>query len=116
MLFSIGLAAKRLLLPGLIVLVLRPGGQYEIWLMILFVPAVIGGLAKYLSFRYRLGPDELIIREGIVTRNERHVPYARIQNIDLIQNPFHRWFKVAEVRVETASGDRPEAIMRVLSL
>lgn len=116
MLFSIGLAAKRLLLPGLIVLVFRPGGQYEIWLMILFVPAVIGALAKYVSFRYRLGPDELIIREGIVTRNERHVPYARIQNIDLVQNPFHRWFKVAEVRVETASGDRPEAIMRVLSL
>jgi putative membrane protein len=116
MLFSIGLAAKRLLLPGLIVLVFRPGGQYEIWLMILFVPAVVGALAKYLSFRYQLGPDELVIREGIVTRNERHVPYARIQNIDLVQNPFHRWFKVAEVRVETASGDRPEAIMRVLSL
>ena len=116
MLFSIGLAAKRLLLPGLVVLVFRPGGQYEIWLMILFVPAVIGALAKYLSFRYRLGPDEWVIREGIVTRNERHVPYARIQNIDLVQNPFHRWLKVAEVRVETASGDRPEAIMRVLSL
>ena len=116
MFFSVGLAAKRLLLPGLVVLVFRPGGQLEIWLMILFVPAVIGALAKYLSFRYRLGPDELIIREGIVTRNERHVPYARIQNIDLVQNPFHRWLNVAEVRVETASGDRPEAIMRVLSL
>jgi putative membrane protein len=116
MLFSIGLAAKRLLLPGLIVLVFRPGGRYEIWLMILFVPAVIGALAKYLSFRYRFGPDELVIREGIVTRNERHVPYARIQNIDLVQNPLHRWLGVAEVRVETASGDRPEAIMRVLSL
>ena len=116
MFFSVGLAAKRLLLPGLVVLVFRPGGQLEIWLMILFVPAVIGALAKYLSFRYRLGPDELIIREGIVTRNERHVPYARIQNIDLVQNPFHRWLNVAEVRVETASGVRPEAIMRVLSL
>jgi len=109
MFFSVGLAAKRLLLPGLVVLVFRPGGQLEIWLMILFVPAVIGALAKYLSFRYRLGPDALIIREGIVTRNERHVPYARIQNIDLVQNPFHRWLNVAEVRVETASGDRPES-------
>ena len=116
MLFSIGLAAKRLLLPGLIVLVLRPGGQYEIWLMILFVPAVIGGLAKYLSFRYRLGPDELIIREGIVTRNERHVPYARIQNIDLTRNPLHRIFGVAEARIETASGGKPEAVIRVLSV
>lgn len=114
--FGVGLAAKRLLLPGLIVLLFRPGGQYEIWLMILFVPAVLGALAKYVSFRYRLGEEELVVREGIVTRNERHIPYARIQNIDLVQNPFHRWFGVAEVRVETASGERPEAVMRVLSM
>jgi putative membrane protein len=114
--FTVGLAAKRLLLPGLIVLLVKPGGRSEIWLMIFFVPAVLAALAKYASYRYRLGPDELVVREGIITRNERHIPYGRIQNIDLVQNLFHRWFGVAEVRVETASGERPEAVMRVLSL
>ena len=37
--------------------------------------------AKWMRDRQHIEP-ELVIREGIVTRNERHVPYARIQNID----------------------------------
>ncbi len=73
-------------------------------------------IARYLSFRYWLGPDEMVIREGILRRNERHIPYARIQNIDLIQKPLHRFFKVAEVRIETASGGKPEAVINVLTL
>jgi len=115
-LFSVASAAMRLLLPGLIVILFRPGGQTDFWLMVLFVPTVVAGLAKYASYRYRMNPDELVIREGIVTRNERHIPYARIQNIDLVQNPLQRLLGVAEVRIETASGDKPEAVMRVLSL
>ncbi|NIM63564.1 MAG: PH domain-containing protein, partial [Acidobacteria bacterium] len=62
------------------------------------------------------GDEEMMVREGILTRNERHIPYARIQNINLVQNPFHRLLRVAEVHVETASGTKPEAIIRVLSL
>ena len=57
-----------------------------------------------------------MIRDGVFTRTERHIPYARIQNIDLVQNPLHRMLDVALVRIETASGDRPEAMIRVLSL
>lgn len=115
-LFSAVSAAGRLLVPGLFVLLFRPGGQADVWLMILFLPAVVAALARYASYGYRLDEDELVIQEGIVTRNERHVPYGRIQNIDLAQNPLQRWLGVAEVRVETASGDKPEAVMRVLSL
>ena len=57
-----------------------------------------------------------MVRDGLLTRTERHIPYARIQNVDLVQNPLHRLLRVALVRVETASGSRPEAVMRVLSL
>jgi putative membrane protein len=71
---------------------------------------------RYWSFRYRLGDEELVIREGLLTRNERHVPYHRIQNVDLVQNPLHRLLGVAEVRLETAGGQKPEATLRVLSL
>ena len=52
-------------------------------------------------------------RAGIF-RSERHIPYGRIQNIDALQNVFHRLLRVAEVRVETASGGEPEATMTVL--
>jgi len=117
LLFSLGSAARRLLLPGLVVLFAsRGGGNTEIWLMLIFVPAAVAAMLRYVSYRYRLGSDEMVVREGIVTRNERHIPYARIQNIDLVQNPLHRLFGVAEVRLQTASGDKPEAVIRVLSL
>jgi len=114
--FRIGSAARRLLLPVLAVLVVSRGQGYELWLAVMFVPAVIAAIVSYLSYSYRLGADDLVIRQGIVTRNERHVPYARIQNIDLVQNLLQRWLGVAEARFETASGNEPEAVLRVLSL
>ncbi len=85
-------------------------------ILIFLLPSVASSVIKYLSFRYWLGPDEMVIREGVLRRNERHIPYARIQNIDLIQNPLHRLFKVAVVRLETASGGKPEAVISVLTL
>jgi len=116
LLFSIGSAARGLLLPGIAVLFFSGGSNYEIWLMPFFVFAATMAVVKYASYRYRLGDDEMMVREGVLTRNERHIPYARIQNVNLVQNPFHRMFKVAEVHLETASGSKPEAIIRVLSL
>ena len=116
LLFSAGAAARNLLLPGLAVLFAARGSNYELWLMVLFVPAVVAGLIKYITFSYRLDGHEMVIREGVLTRNERHIPYGRIQNVDLIQNPIHRLLRVAEVRLQTASGDKPEAVIKVLSL
>jgi putative membrane protein len=116
LLFTIGAVARRLLLPGIVVFFASGGGNTEIWLAVLFFPAAVAALVKYFSFRYQLRPDEIVVRQGIVTRNERHIPYARIQNINLVQNPLHRLFRVSEVHLETASGDEPEAAIRVLSL
>lgn len=109
LLFGVGTAAWALLALLLF-------SRADTCIVVLFVPAVLASVAKYLSFRYWLGPEEMVIREGILRRNERHIPYARIQNVDLIQNPLHRLFKVAVVRLETASGGRPEAVISVLTL
>ena len=86
------------------------------WGLFLTVVVAISAVIPYLIFRYTLADDEIVIRDGIFTRTERHIPYSRIQNIDLVQNPLHRAFDVALVRVETASGGKPEAVLRVLSL
>ena len=98
------------------VLVFLVVSGFDSCLIVFFLPAVASSVIKYLSFRYWLGPEEMVIREGVLNRNERHIPYARIQNIDLIQNPLHRLFKVAVVRLETASGGKPEAVISVLTL
>ena len=71
---------------------------------------------RYVSFRLRYEDHELVIRSGLIFRNERHIPFSRIQNVDAIQNPFHRLFGVVEVRVETGGGKEEEARLSVLSL
>lgn len=88
----------------------------EVWLLILLVPSILFSLARYLSFRLDYGSDELTIRSGLVFRNERRLPYARIQNLDAVQNVLHRFLGVVEVRVETGGGQEPEARLSVLPL
>lgn len=106
---------KGLLVPLVVVLFIGSGRGFELWFLgVLLIPGLAGVLLRYGSFSYRLADEDLILREGIITRNERHVPYQRIQNIDLVQNPFHRLFDVAVVRLETASGGKPEAVISVL--
>ncbi len=82
----------------------------------IFGIAIVLAIIRFMTFRYRLTDDHLMVDQGLLFRTHRSVPIDRIQNIDSVQNLFHRFFKVAEVRIETASGNEPEAIMRVISL
>lgn len=87
---------------------------FEIWLWVLVIPSLGFSVVRYLTFRIRYQPDELVIRSGLIFRNVRHIPYARVQNLDAVQNVFHRALGVVDVRVETGSGSEPEARLSVL--
>ena len=115
-LFAAAQAVKGLIVPLIVLLLASGGSNYELLAALFVIPATASAVLQYVVFRYQLAEVELIVRDGVLTRRERHIPYARIQNIDLVRNPFHRMLNVALVRIETASGDRPEAIIRVLSL
>ena len=123
-LFAAAKTARAFIVPAILVLFASGGSPdgmlgstgARISATIALVLVVVTALLPYLIFRYTLAEDEMVIRDGIFTRTERHIPYFRIQNIDLVQNPVHRTFAVALVRVETASGGKPEAVLRVLSL
>ena len=88
--------------------------NWQFWLLLFLIPSAVVAVARYLSFRLHYEGTELVIRSGIIFRNERHVPYARIQNLDAVRNVVHRLLGVAEVRVETGGGRAPEATIRVL--
>ena len=115
-LFGIGAQLRGLALPLIVVLFTagRSGLGWQIWLLLLLVPYTIVAIGRALTFRYRYEAHELVIRTGLIFRNERHVPYARIQNVDGVQTVFHRLLKVVEVKVQTAGGNEPEATMSVL--
>lgn len=110
---------RRLLLPGLIVLVLATASdesRWELWLMAFFIPAILYEMLRYFTLRYRFADDDLIVRQGLLFRSERHVPYKKIQNIDMTQNWLMRLVNVAEVKLQTGSGREAEAELKVLSL
>lgn len=115
-LFRLGAQVRSFAVPGLVVLVSAgaAGWQWQVWAMPLAIPFALFSIVEYFSFRYRYDANEMVIRTGFLFRNERHVPYARIQNLHAVQNVFHRLLKVVEVRVETGGADEPEATMSVL--
>ena len=84
--------------------------------LLFFLTSIVGTIFKYLTLRYRVHEGELVVTEGLLFHRVRTVPLRRIQNMDLVQNVFHRIFNVAEVRIETASGSKPEATLRVLTM
>ena len=88
--------------------------NWQFWILLFLIPATIAAVVRYLTFRLRYEGTELVISSGVLFRNERHVPYVRIQNLDAVRNVMHRLFSVAEVRVETGGGKAPEATISVL--
>jgi putative membrane protein len=115
-LFAFLAQLRAFVLPGILVLVgaSTRGSDWQPWMMLFVVPTAIVAMLRYVSFRYRYDPHQMVIRSGLVFRKERHIPYARIQNVDAVQNVLHRMLNVVEVRIETAGGQTPEATMSVL--
>lgn len=115
-LFSFGALIRNFALPWILLLVTARSADWDwqVWTLLFVVPNALVSISRYVSFRYRYDANELVIRSGLLFRNERHIPYARIQNLDAVQNVLHRVLKVVEVRVETGAGRRPEATMSVL--
>jgi membrane protein YdbS with pleckstrin-like domain len=105
-------------LPAL-VFALLAGNTFLIGAQFFGAIAVLIALAHAFAYqalyRYQLGNDELVVREGVLSRTVRHVPYHRIQNVNLVQNLLHRALGVYRVQLESASGDKPEAVMPALS-
>jgi putative membrane protein len=118
LLFDLISHGKSFLLPVLLGLFGAANGDLTLVIVsgVAFVPAVAFSIFRYVTYRYLIKENHLIVRQGLIFRNVRTVPVKRIQNIDFVQSPLHRILKVAEVKVETASGTKPEATLRVLSM
>ncbi len=107
---------RPLALPAVVLLLFGRGDSWVFFGALGAVGLSLYALVYSLSFRYRLAGNELLVREGIFSRTERHVPLARIHNVVQRRNPLHRLFNVTELRLESAGGRKPEAVMNVISL
>ena len=105
-------------LPLIALLVFGRGGDsWELLGLVAALALTLLAVVQYYTYRFRIDGSELVIRSGLLHRNVRHLPLARIQNVALRRNPLHRMFGVAEVKLESAVGGvSAEAQMRVLSM
>src|SRR5262245_25103496 len=115
--FQIGGQLQQLVIPLILLFIGAGTAGFDLqWIVPPLVIYTFVAILRSLSLRYRFDESEMVITTGFIFRNQRHVPYARIQNIDAVQNVAHRLLKVVEVRVETGAGEEPEAALRVLPM
>jgi len=107
---------KQFIVPLIALLVFGRGDRNELWPLIGVGVLVVFSLWQYATYRYGVHGDSLVVRSGVFERSLRVIPFARIHNVALQQSVLHRLFGVAEVRLESAGGNKPEAQMRVLKL
>jgi len=120
-LFVLQQQIQQLLLPLVALLFFGSRRQEENafyqWVPLIVMTALVAtALLQFFTYRYRIGTDRLVIRSGIFERTRREIPFARIHNVVVHQSLLHRLFGVAELRLESAAGGKPEAQMRVLKL
>ncbi len=108
---------RKLIIPAVPILLLgnkfRWGGIGLFGLMLM--GTVVTLLMRYFSFSYRIQGRELITREGLIERKERHIPLEQIHEIRIEQNLLQRVFDVVEAVIDTAGGEGAEAKLSVLS-
>ena len=114
-LFELFNVLRQFIVPIIILLFTGQGDRYELWGLLGVGVMVPLAVARYYSFRYRIGGDRIVIRSGLFHKTVRDIAFTRIQNVTLHQGLLHRLMGVAEVRLETGGGeDKEEGRMRVL--
>jgi putative membrane protein len=80
------------------------------------IPSLLLVVARYWTFRYRVEAGELVVEQGILRRQERHIPLTNIQEIRLEQNLIQRQLGIARADIETSTGGGVEASLSLLSV
>lgn len=83
--------------------------QYYILKSILSGPFIIFVLplllCRYVSIRYRFDAEGVRMCWGVFFRKEVNLNYARIQDIHLTSGVIQRWLGLADIQIQTASGN-----------
>ncbi len=108
-------AVKKMVLPLLFGIVGTSGDRQDMFIIGIAAFASIVTIVQFWFYHYWLEEDRLVVKEGILFKSLRQVPYERIQNLNIERNLLHKFFKVGTLQVESASGVKPEAVIRVVA-
>ncbi|MDD3119578.1 MAG: PH domain-containing protein [Victivallales bacterium] len=72
-------------------------------------------MIRYFTLRYHFDTKGISMRWGFLIRREVNLTYSRIQDIHLTSSVIQRWFNLADIMIQTASGNAA-AEMRIEGL
>lgn len=113
--FALGGELRNFLLPAVFAtMTASQGNAAQRFFLVFLVPGAVLAVARYFFSTYRYDATELVVRTGVIFKNERHIPFARIQSVDAVQNVLHRLWNVVDVKVQTGTTGQAEATLSVL--
>jgi uncharacterized membrane protein YdbT with pleckstrin-like domain len=97
------------------------GADWPLWVGIAvflggFLLVLLGGWLRRVFTRYTITTKHLLIRTGILSRNEASASLDRVQNIRVVQSPVERMLRTGSVDFDTASGEAADAELRFVGI
>ena len=93
--------------PSPVLSITRPHPSL-LWLYVIrcliFPPAIIPCLFKYMTLKYRFDNEGVLTSWGLLWKAETYLTYARVQDIHLSRGLLERWFGLATIQIQTAAG------------
>lgn len=71
---------------------------------LIIVLYVVFTVLSWLRFSYYVDESELKIEQGIFARQSTHIPFERIQSVQISSDLIHRMFGLVKLEVQTAGG------------
>jgi putative membrane protein len=101
------------LLVGLIFVGARSTADGRLW-GLLGVVMVIGlALARWFTTTYRVTPEQVQVRRGLLRREVLTVPRDRVRTVDVSASPLHRLLRLTRVTIGTGRSDRRDDGLRL---
>jgi len=92
---------------------IRTAGMISLWFLLL--PATVFHVLRFFTFRFQVTSAEVLIHEGILWRQERRIPFTRVQDVKIQQGPVHQLVGLAKVEITTAGSEQREVTLEVIS-
>ncbi|GAB3888070.1 hypothetical protein GCM10027612_27950 [Microbispora bryophytorum subsp. camponoti] len=93
-------------LLGLLVAGTSSGGQGQWWSIGGVGLMVVLGMLRWFTTTYRLTPEHVQVRRGLLTRKVVTVPRDRVRTVDVTSHVLHRVLGLARVEVGTGTSER----------
>lgn len=92
---------RGLLIGGLLV---YAGIAFALLVAVLYVVRLVWVLFWLRNYYFEFLPDDIVIKTGVIARQETHLPYKSIQNVRVVERFMDRIFGLGIVAIENAAA------------